>query len=218
MPKKKPSVLIADDHQAISAGLQLLLQKHGFTVDAVDRAALAVTHAKSSPPDVVLMDTVMPGSDSFAAAEKIMKNSPDTKVVFYSASTGDTTLDCVKNIKAAGLISKEESADRLVAALNQVLAGQEYFSPDLDKRMVRTRSIQPRSRLSTLSPREREVLRLLAQDYSVRDVANELNVKPTTIETHRQSLRAKLDLRGAAGMAKFAIQEGLLEIETPPAR
>lgn len=212
MPKKKASVLIADDHQANSAGLQLLLEKHGFNVIAtVDRAATAVTVAKTTPPDIVLMDTVMPGSDSFAAAEKIMKNSPETKVVFYSAETGDKMLDRAIDLKAAGVISKEESAEHLIFGLQQVLGGQSYFSPDLKKRLVRTRGIQPRSRLSTLSPREQEVLCYLAQDYSVREVAQELGVRPTTIETHRQSLRAKLDLRGAAGMARFAIREGLLE-------
>lgn len=212
MAKKKSSVLIVDDHPAMSVGLQLLLEKAGFSVvGTVDRASSAVAAVKTHSPEVVLLDTVMPGGDPFAAAERILKASPETRVVFYSAEPSDNLLDKANDIGAAGFISKGESQESLVFALQQICSGQKYFSPEFQRRLVRTRGIQPRSRLSTLSPRELEVLRLLAQDYSVREVAEQLGVRPTTIETHRQSLRAKLDLRGAAGMARFAIREGLLE-------
>lgn len=212
MAKKKSTILIVDDFAACSAGLQLLLDKAGFqVVGTADRASTAVTIAKNANPDVVLMDTVMPGADPFSSAEKILKSAPEAKIVFYSGEASDNLLDKAVDIGAAGFISKSESPDSLIFGLQQIVNGQKYFSPELQKRLVRTRGIQPRSRLSTLSPRELEVLRLLAQDYSVREVAELLGVRPTTIETHRQSLRAKLDLRGAAGMARFAIREGLLE-------
>lgn len=212
MAKKKPTILLVDDHLANAAGLALLLDKHGFqVVGQLDRAQNAMTFCKESPPELVLMDTAMPGTDPFTAAEKILKSDPEIKLVFYAGEVGDQMLDRALEIKAHGFITKQQDDQALVFGLQQVANGQSYFSPELQKRLVRTRGIKPRSRLSTLSPREREVLMYLAQDYSVVEVATELGVRPTTIETHRQSLRAKLDVRGAAGMARFAIREGLLE-------
>ncbi len=213
MAKKKPTVLIVDDHLAYAAGMQALLEKNGFNVvGRLDQAASALKTCKESAPDIVLMDSTVPGADPLTTAEKIMKAAPETRVVLYaSGHFGDLALDQAEKIKIHGIISKAEDEKTLVFGLQQVLNDQRYFSQDFQKRLVRTRGIKPKSRYSTLSPREKEVLLYLAQDYSVKEVAEELDVKPTTIETHRQSLRAKLDLRGAAGMARFAIKEGLLE-------
>ncbi len=212
MVKKKINILLVDDHLANAAGLALLLEKHGFhVVGQLDRAQNAITFCSESPPDMMLMDTAMPGVDPFTASEKILKANPEIKIVLYAGDVGDQMLDRALEIKVHGFITKQQDDQALIFGLQQVASGQSYFSPELQKRLVRTRGIKPRSRLSTLSPRELEVLVYLAQDLSVAEVANELGVRPTTVETHRQSLRAKLDLRGAAGMARFAIREGLLE-------
>lgn len=212
MAKKKPTVIIVDDHVVVSAGVALLLDKHGFQVIAtVDRASTVPALAKSKRPDIVLMDTLMPGADPFVIGTKVIKQSPSTKLVFFSGDGSDTMLDRAVEVGASGFVSKTESPDQLVVGLKQVLKDENYFSPELERRLVKTRGIKPRSRLSTLSPRELEVLRHLAEDYSVKDVAEKLGVRPTTVETHRQSLRAKLDIRGAAGMARFAIREGLID-------
>ncbi|QGJ71229.1 Hypothetical protein PBC10988_29330 [Planctomycetales bacterium 10988] len=210
--KSAPTVVIMDEFPALSAGLQMLLDKFGFNVVAtVDRPSSILSVVKSKKIDMVLLDTLTTGSDSLVSGEKILKESPDTKVVYFSAKCTDSMIDRAVAAGASGFISKTESPEQLELALKQILGGEKYLSAEAEKRMVKTRGIKPRSRLSTLSPRELEVLQYLAQDYSVREVAEKLGVRPTTVETHRQSLRAKLDIRGAAGMARFAIREGLIE-------
>jgi len=211
MAKKKSSVLIVDDQLSVAAGLQLLLEKHNFTVVAiVDQAKNLPAAVKQHKPELVLIDTSMPGADPLGAAEKVVKTTPETKVVFFGDCT-DHLLDKCAELGVVGFVSKSERPEQLILAIQQAMDGTPYFSPEADRRLVKTRGIKARSRYSTLSPREREVLRYLAQDLSVREVATELGVRPTTVETHRQSLRAKLDIRGAAGMARFALKEGLIE-------
>ncbi|MEK6238556.1 MAG: response regulator transcription factor, partial [Planctomycetales bacterium] len=177
----------------------------------VDKATSTPAMAKAKKPDLILMDTIIPGSDPFPAGAKILKGSPTTKLVYYCDMCSDNMLDQAIEVGASGFIAKSESPERLVLGLRQIAEGETYFSPEMERRLVKTRGLRPRSRLSTLSPREREVLRHLAEDYSVQDTAKILGVAPTTVETHRQSIRAKLDIRGAAGMARFAIREGLME-------
>lgn len=211
--RAKPKVVIVDDHLTVSAGLQLLLNANGFNVVAcVDSTKAAMSVVKSQKPDLVLLDSVIPKDDPVAMVDKMIKASSATSVVLSAQSVSDSMLDRVVRVQASGIVLKSEKPERLILALEQVLEGESYFSPEIEGRLVKTRGIEPRSRLSALSPREMEVLQLLSEDYSVKEVAAELNIKPTTVETHRQSLRAKLDIRGSAGMAKFAIREGLIEV------
>jgi two-component system NarL family response regulator len=204
MAKKRSVVCVADPRDVVRQGFEARLEKEKINVVGVR----TVKAAKETDADLYLVSMSMNG-DPFALATKLAPKG----VVMYADQANDSIMDVAVKIGARGVFTTTEGLDQIVVGVKCLLDdGEEmYMSSDLSQRLVKTRGLQPRSRLSTLSPRERAVLCHLAEDYSVQDTAKILEVAPTTVETHRQSIRAKLDIRGAAGMCRFAIREGLME-------
>ncbi len=210
------TVLIADDHAVVrqSIAAQLEAESDIHVVAQADNADSAVNQSLRLRPRVVLMDVDMPGLSAFSAAQVIHDRLPDTHVVFLSAFTHDSFVENAVKAKACGYVSKSEPIENVLQAVRDVAAGWVYFSADIKSRIVDSPSgprLAPRvnTKASLLTPREIEILRYLAQGMSAKELAKVMKISPKTVDNHKTSLMAKLDIHNRVDLARFAFREGL---------
>jgi DNA-binding NarL/FixJ family response regulator len=183
-------------------------------------AAEAVNLSRQNRPDVVLMDIGMTGMSSFEATRVIRKERPETRVVFLSMYDDDEYLaECV-SIGASGYILKESPADQLLTAIREVHRGGSYLSPRLLTRLVddlRTQGREPvrQPRFGTLTKREREILKMLAEGQSVKEIATAFELSVKTVEAHKFNLMRKLDIHNKAQLVQYAIQKKIIRLSEP---
>ncbi|HEX4000611.1 MAG TPA: response regulator transcription factor [Pirellulales bacterium] len=211
MKERRPTVVLCDDHPIVSMSVQIRLETRGFHVlAAVPNAGLATAVCRAKRPDLLLMDIVMPGPDPFDAVVEIARHSSGTRILFLSGFPRDSLIDRALACGAAGFITKSEDFESLVIAMRHVLSGGEYRSPEVEQRLIRLSGKPAQSRLSTLSPREREMLRHLAEDRDPQQIGKLTGITPRQVQRYDRRIRGKLGIRGPAGLARFALQEGLL--------
>jgi two-component system response regulator NreC len=180
-------------------------------------AADAITAARQTRPDVVLMDIGMAGMSSFEATRQIRKERPDTRVVFLSMyDDEDYVSECVE-MGAAGYILKESPSDQLLTAIREVHRGGSFLSPRLLSRLVddfRTggHGVARQPRFGTLTKREREILKMLAEGKSVKEIATEFDLSVKTVEAHKFNLMRKLDIHNKAQLVQYAIQKKIIRL------
>ena len=220
--KKKPAaekikVLIVDDHPVVRKGLQSCLSSKdnlkivGEASDGND----AVRKVKELQPDIVLMDISMPNMDGLAVTETLRKQSPGVKVLVLSMEgKRDAVLRIIK-AGARGYVLKDAPPEELVRAIETVQGGEAFFSGPvaqiaLNQYVSESDDDQP---LAKLSEREREVLALIAEGKSNKEIAMHLGIGVRTIETHRERIMRKLDIHSVAGLTKFAIAHGMVSLE-----
>jgi len=218
MPKIR--VLLTDDHTLFRQGIRnLLSSEHDMEIAGeAANAADAVAVARQVRPDVVLMDIGMPGMSSFEATRVIRKERPETRIVFLSMYDDEDYLaECV-DMGAAGYILKESPIDQLITAVREVYRGGSYLSPRLLTRLVddfRThgRGGAPRApRFGTLTKRELEILKMLAEGKSVKEIATAFELSVKTIEAHKFNLMRKLDIHNKAQLVQYAIQKKVIRL------
>ena len=206
-------ILIADDHDMFrECVVQRLNQEADFEVVAhVGDAAEAALLARSLLPDVVLLDINMPGSP-FLAGQEIRRFCEHTRVIFLTAQLSDQMIEEGLRSGAHGFVTKRHGSDKLLEAVRAVAQDQYYFVPDVRARLVfedgaasATQRVTTRSGL--LSPREREVLRLLAEGHSVKQVAQALHVSYKTVDNQTSSVMKKLQVHSRAELVRYAIRE-----------
>jgi DNA-binding NarL/FixJ family response regulator len=208
-------VLLADDHGIFLAGLRRLLEQQG-DLDVVGVALdgrEAVRLAEELRPDVVVMDVTMPGLNGVEATRLIRERVPGARVIALSMHADRAFVMGMLQAGASGYLSKDSAADELVTAIRVVQDGKSYLSPQVTQVVVENSlSRQParggESR-PLLSNREREVLQLIAEGKSTREIAMFLQLGEKTVETYRRRIMGKLDLRSLAELVKYAIREGL---------
>jgi DNA-binding NarL/FixJ family response regulator len=210
-------VLVVDDHAVVREGLRhVLTATEGFSVvGEAANATEALGLAETVRPDVVLLDLTMPGISGLEAAAELRRRASGARILVLSMHEQDEYVLAAVRGGADGYILKDASPAELRAAIRTVGAGGEYFSPAVARRLtaavrgdVATES--PRDRLQRLTPREREVLALVATGNTNREIAARLGISPRTVESHRESLMKKLALRTVADLTRFALQAGLL--------
>ncbi len=218
----KIRVLLTDDHTLFRQGIRTLLscepdmEVAGEAANASD----AVAAARQTRPDVVLMDIGMAGMSSFEATRLIRKERPDTRVVFLSMYDDEDYLaECV-DMGASGYILKESPADQLVTAIREVQRGGSYLSPRLLTRLVDDFRSQGRAparqpRFGTLTKREREILKMLAEGKSVKEIAAAFDLSVKTVEAHKFNLMRKLDIHNKAQLVQYAIQKKIIRLPEP---
>ncbi|MGQ9920073.1 MAG: response regulator [Desulfobacca sp.] len=213
------TILIADDHQIVREGLIALLSKHP-QMQVVGEAAdgrQAVQLAAALRPQVVVIDIGMPALNGIEATRQIVVEVPGTKVIALSMHSDKRFVKGMLKAGASGYLLKYCASEELVTAVRMVMANRVYLSHDITgivvEDYVQKLTDSDASAFQTLTPREREVLQLLAEGHSTRQIAATLHVSVKTIEVHRKQLMDKLGLASLADLVKYAIREGLTSIE-----
>ena len=219
----KIKILLTDDHTLFRQGIRTLLGPE-TDMEVIGEAGSgmdAVAMAHELRPDVVLMDIGMPGMSSFEATRLIRKERPETKVVFLSMYDDEDYLaECV-DIGGSGYVLKDSPADQLVMAIREVSRGGSYLSPRLLSRLVDDFRMQGRGgparqpRFGTLTKREREILKMLAEGKSVKEIAGSFELSVKTVEAHKFNLMRKLDIHNKAQLVQYAIQKKIIRLQEP---
>ncbi len=202
-------VLLVDDHPIVRAGLRHVLASEA-DLAVIDEAAdgeEALALAEASRPDVVVMDISMPGESGLAVAAKLRRTMPEVRILILSMHDHPEYVRESLAVGADGFLLKDTAARDLRRAIRKVLAGESFFSPGL---LERLRADAPASPLDRLTSRERDVLRGVAAGLTNKDIARRLGISPRTVETHRESLMRKLEIRTVAGLTRFALEQNLL--------
>jgi DNA-binding NarL/FixJ family response regulator len=219
LPLMKARILIADDHDIVRQGLKLLIDAvPGWTVcGEAKEGRAAVTMAGELQPDVVVMDYAMPGLNGVDATLQIKAAAPKAEVIVFSGTENDRLMHSVFEAGARSFISKVEASKHLVAAIETVLQHKPYFTERvsevifaryLQQDRFKTAAPEPQSRLTA---REREIVQLLAEGRTNKEIADTLSISTRTAETHRSALMRKLNLRNTAEVVRFAIRNQIIE-------
>ena len=212
-------ILLADDHQLVRQGLRSLLEKQADfeVVGEAEDGLSALKKARELLPDVVIMDVAMPKLNGIEAAREILTVSPEIKVIALSMHAEDRFVAEMLRAGASAYLLKDSAYEELVQAIKASLANKIYVSQPITESLIKDYITQiPRedfSAFSILSQRERQVLQLLAEGKSTKEIASLLFVSVKTVETHRQKIMDKLDIHTIAGLTKYAIKEGLTSLD-----
>lgn len=212
-------VMIVEDHALVRAGMRALLQKiSGIEVVAdVGDGAEALKVVQRDAPDLVLMDIAMPGLNGLDATARIMKESSTTRVILLSMYANEEYLRQALQIGASGYLLKGAELSELELAIRTVSRGETYLTPAVAKYVVeayRNRSGEPSSPLARLSGRQREILQLIAEGCTTKDIAQRLNLSVKTVETHRAQLMERLEIHDVPGLVRLAIRVGLVHVDS----
>ena len=212
-------ILLADDHGIVREGLRSLLEKEADVevVGEAEDGRVALNLVRELAPDIVVMDITMPNLNGIEATYEIVSELPKVKVIALSIHSHKRFVADMLKAGASGYILKECLFDEFVQAIRTVAGGGTYLSPRITgvvvEDYVERLSTSPESQLDKLTVREHEVLQLLAEGKSTKQIALELHVSPKTIETNRRQIMDKLDIHSVAELTKYAVREGLTSLE-----
>ena len=207
------TVVLVDDHAVVRSGLRLLLDKHEDieVVGEAGNAKDALFRARALKPDVILLDVVMPGESGIEALPKLLKESPNTKVLVLSMQDDPSYVREAFAVGASGYVLKEAADEEVVSAVREIANGGRYVHPTLGARMVAAEAEERAAAdADPLSEREREVLRLLALGHTNQEIAEQLYISVRTAESHRAHIMQKLGLSTRAELVRYALLHGLL--------
>jgi len=214
-------ILCVDDHAFLVEGLKTRIEaEFGFEfaghVDRADRLDQAVREHR---PDIVLLDIEMPGMDAFEALRELMRNHPKLRVVILSAYVRDHYIDEAYKAGAWGYLTKADSPDEIIKAVEKVARGQMAASAVVRERMQagpagrgQARPEEVRSKLDLITKREMEILRMIAKGMSRTAIAEQIHRSPMTVDNHRKSIMKKLGINDRGELVRYAIAEGLVEV------
>ena len=214
MAMKPLRLLLADDHTLVRAGLRALLDgMESVTVVAeAETGEQAVARALEHAPDVALLDITMPQLNGLQAAERILAQSPGTRIIILSMHAAEEYVNRALALGVSGYLLKDAATLELQAALEAVAAGQTFLSPRITSQLLESRLRQgdgpPKP---TLTARQIEVLRLLALGKSVKEIAYDLQLSAKTVETYRAQIMERLGLHDLASLVRYAIRSGLID-------
>ena len=214
-------VILADDHQLVRAGLRALLQSFNDVqvLAECSDGHEALQLVDRMQPDVLLLDITLPGLNGLEVAKRVPKASPSTRVLILSMHTAPEYVTQALRAGVAGYLIKDSAVDELRVALDSVRAGRPYLSPAISQTVLhgflRTGDGPPdRSALDVLTPRQREILQLVAEGHGTRDIAGRLGLSVKTVESHRSQLMDRLDIHDVPGLVRFAIRVGLVSADS----
>ena len=215
---EKIRILLTDDHTLVRSGIRSLLEHEpGLSVigEAEDGRA-AVRLACKLKPDVVIMDIAMPLLNGLEATRQIKTQCPDVKVLVLSMHDNEEYIRQALEAGAMGYILKDAAAQELISAIQSVYRGEAVLSPAVTRLVIedylRWGGARPQDEIDGLSPREREVLQLIAEGYTNKQIAEILSISIKTVQAHRNNLMQKLDLHDRGELIKYAIQKKIIEI------
>jgi DNA-binding NarL/FixJ family response regulator len=206
-------IVLADDHGLVRQAVKLLLEREGFDIvgDAAD-GHQAVRLARELGPDVAVLDLVMPALNGIDAAREIRQASPRTRAILLTAQVADHHVLEALRAGVRGCVPKSFDIKELAQAIRVVFKGDMYLPPGVSKAVVEAYLAKQDLPPDPLSPRERQVLQLIAEGRKTREVASVLGVSVKTAESHRARIMGKLQIRETAGLVRYAIRQGLSEL------
>jgi len=204
------NIIIADDHSIIRDGLKAMLEKNDFCkiMGEASNGDELLELLKTTACDVVLTDISMPVMDGVEATKQILKLYPNTKVMCLSMHEEAGFIKKMMDAGAVGYVFKDSSKDELKEAIQAVHGGKKYFNQKLFDILLNMES--GGKEVSVLSSREKEILKLIAEEYTNPEIAEKLFLSVRTVDTHRQNLIQKLDVKNTAGLVKYAVRSGLV--------
>ena len=210
-------VLLADDHQLMRSGIRLMLERETnlSVVGEANDGREAVALAKSLRPDVVVMDIGMANLNGIEAAQQMTGDSPEIAVVMLSMHSDESYVLRALKAGARAYLLKDSAEADLIKAVHAVAGGKSFFSPAVSKVLLddyvrKLRRSGTEDAYDLLTPREREVLQLIAEGKSNKDIANLLNLSVYTVESHRSNLMEKLNVRGLPELILYAVRKGII--------
>lgn len=211
-------VLLADDHALVRAGIRALLN----TIEGVDVIAEvgngreALRLIKELRPDIALLDITMPDQSGLEVLKESKKDFPDLRVIILTVhEAGEYAMEALR-AGAAGYLPKSAAANELQVAIKIVSRGETYVSGEVSRKTLLEFSqgaTEHTHLLARLTPRQREILTLIAEGHSTKDIARRLNISVKTVESHRAQLMERLDIHDVAGLVRYAIRKGLVKVE-----
>jgi two-component system, NarL family, response regulator NreC len=211
------NILLVDDHAVIRAGLRLVLERHSdfHVVGEASDGREGVAEAARLRPDVVVMDLAMPNLNGMEAARQIVASSPAIAIVVLSMHSDEEYVLRALKSGARAYVLKESAEADLIAAVRAVTSGKSFFSPKVSRMLVEdyVRQLQDREiedSYELLTGREREILQLVAEGKSNKDIANLLNLSVYTVETHRANIMEKLNLHNVPELILYAVRKGVI--------
>jgi DNA-binding NarL/FixJ family response regulator len=205
------SVVLADDHPVVRQGVKMLLEREKFEVvgEASDGFE-AIALAQQLRPDVVVLDLVMPKLNGLGAVDEIRKASPRSKMLLLTMYTDEHYVLEALRAGVKGCVSKAEAPEHLLQAIHELCAGGVYLSPSVSGAVVQAYLSKTDVPRDPLTARERQVLQLIAESKTTKEIAVILCVSVKTAESHRSKLMEKLDIHSTAGLVRYAIRRGLV--------
>jgi two-component system response regulator NreC len=205
-------LMLADDHELVRQGLKSLLERQGFQVACEASDGQAALHlAAKDKLDVAIMDISMPVMNGLDAAREMAKLSPKTKVILLTQHDEDHYVTEALRSGVRGYVLKSQAAEDLVHAIREACQGSVYLSPSISRTVVEAYLSKTYAPAETLSGRERQVLQLIGEGKSTKDVAQQLGISVKTAESHRARLMKKLDIHETASLVRYAIRRGLIQ-------
>jgi two-component system response regulator NreC len=213
-------ILLADDHRIMREGLRSLLEKQPDTevIAEAENGRTTLQMSRRFKPDVILMDIIMPDLNGIEATRQILAELPDIKVIALSMHSDKKFVVEMLNAGASGYLLKDTAFEELGKALHTVVNNRTYLSPKIAGLMAEDYSPSSETKDSSVSPvltsREREVIQLIAEGKTTKQIASLLNVSVKTVETHRKKIMDKLGTNSVAELTKYAIREGLTSLDS----
>ncbi len=210
-------IVIAEDHTILREGLRMLLSSNpdfdvvGEAQDGLEAVRLVETHR----PDLVLMDLSMPRMNGMGAIQEIKKQCPDTKILVLTVHKTEEYILATLKAGADGYILKDATHSELMLAIDNIFSGKSYLSPGISEKVIEgylegRKTLKSSTSWDTLTQREREILKMIAEGYKNKDIADYLCISAKTVEKHRANLMKKLDLHSASSLTAFAMDKGLI--------
>ena len=212
-------VLLADDHPIVRQGMRNLLEAEAdfSVVGEAEDGLLAVQLAEQLKPDVVIVDMMMPRLNGMEAIRQITARLPDTHCIVLSMQSADPYIVQALKAGAAGYVLKDSAPNEVANAIQQVVSGKRYLSPQLSENLIdlfigkiETDALDP---YNSLTAREREVLQLAAEGLSNSNIAEQLSISTRTVEQHRQSMMNKMEFKTQTDLIRFALKRGILSMD-----
>jgi len=214
----KIAVLLADDHAVVREGLRALLavEEDIEIVGEAQDGREAVELTRKTSPDVVVMDLAMPVLNGLEATRQILKRVPTTRVLVLTSYADDECVSQLTQAGATGYLTKQAAANDLVQAIRAVRRGKAFYSPDIaehlrDRHSASLKGGELPKKRRELTEREAEVLQLVAEGFSNKEIASDLGISIKTVDKHRQTVMNKLDIHETAGLTRYAISRGMVQ-------
>jgi DNA-binding NarL/FixJ family response regulator len=206
----RPTILIADDHKMFAQGLAGLLEDEFDLVGSVENGQALIDAAMRLKPDLIIVDISMPVLNGLDAVRRLHQGNTSAKVVFLTMHADTRLLREAFQCGGVGYVLKQSAGEELLFALRQVMSGQNYISPSIEKELKNETLAKPDEKQHfNLTPRQREVLQLLCVGYTMKEIANQLNISTRTAETYKYQIMEGLGVESTAELIQYAIKLGL---------